>query len=214
MQNILIIGNSPDKIQKYIYDISQKYKITKQQTYTFGQNAPLLIEEFRDILKLSQHYFTVPTAFVIHNFNLFSSVLQNTFLKTLEEHQTNLIFILVASKSANILPTIKSRCLIKTINTKLDKPTSQDFNLIQQQINSLIENPRKLISKDLKLFKNKKEKVLEWLDLFIRYGYFNLKSYKNKPWLSKKLKKAIRYYHLIETNNLDPEITLDNIFFG
>lgn len=54
--------------------------------------------------------------FVIHDCESMLDVAQNAFLKTLEEPPQGVFFLLLAKNTASILETIKSRCLILSVN--------------------------------------------------------------------------------------------------
>ena len=68
------------------------------------------IEDTRNLKKLTKFSFTEKTAIVIYNIDEATNEALNAFLKNLEEPNSNLIYILTAKNSKNVLPTIVSRC--------------------------------------------------------------------------------------------------------
>lgn len=65
------------------------------------------VRELTSFLKLS---VSQPTGIIIADFDNATKEAQSAFLKSLEEPQPNLVFILTCTKTANLLPTILSRC--------------------------------------------------------------------------------------------------------
>lgn len=72
---------------------------------------------------------------IVYNIDKVSKQIQNTFLKELEEPNSNIYIFLTTSKLENVLDTIKSRCLInldsfnKNVNYDFDK-----FNSYKKQL--------------------------------------------------------------------------------
>src|SRR3989339_931761 len=215
MQNLLVISSDLNRFEQFLSDYAKKQRLKPANIYQFGLDQPLSVEEFRQILKLEERHFVNPTLFVLHRFHQTSGIIQNTFLKTLEEHQTNLGFMLVAGNQGLILPTIKSRCDIVTLRLPETKPLTPDYQQMEQTVSQLREQPGCLLSNLIKLgLKDKKEKALVWLDLFLKYGYFQLASASDPLWLGRCLKQALINRNLIEINNLEPELALDQVFLS
>ncbi|HSX49029.1 MAG TPA: hypothetical protein VLE44_02110 [Candidatus Saccharimonadales bacterium] len=98
-------------------DISKKVKELQAKPIEFVLSK---IEDVRELFKFTKLKLTEKTAILVKNFSKTSEEAQNAFLKSLEEPQTNLYYILTASEEDGILPTIMSRCEViygKLINT-------------------------------------------------------------------------------------------------
>lgn len=78
------------------------------------------IGELKSFTKIKQDQ---KTAIVISNIHEASEETQNAFLKSLEEPQENLMYILTTNNLNNILPTIISRCIVieSHINQEVSK---------------------------------------------------------------------------------------------
>ena len=215
MQNLLVISTDFHAFEQFLADYLKKKQLNQSSVYQFGLEQPLSVEEFRQILKLEKRHFDQPTLFILHRFHQASIIIQNTFLKTLEEHQSNLDFMLVASNQGMILPTIKSRCHLITLRQISQQSQTPEYQQLEQVIKQLQQQPNLLLSSLIKLgLKDKKEKALTWLDLFLQYGYFQLSNSPHSAWLGHSLKLALINRQLIETNNLEPELALDQVFLS
>lgn len=215
MHNLLLISSNQSQIDQYLVNFSQENQIKADAIYRFGQEKPLSVEEFRQILKLPTHHFNQLSLFVLYNFDQYSSIIQNTFLKTLEEHQPNLSFVLIVKNLGSVLPTVISRCQKKILIAEPEKIAPTEQQELESLINKLASQPLLLASSQIKLgLKDKKNQVINWLDRFLHYGYFQLAKNKQRLWLSQRLKSALIVRSLIDTNNLDPELALDQVFLS
>lgn len=78
----------------------------------FPQGAKLLVDDSKKIVEESftKPIFADKKIFIIQNVDLSTDEAQNKLLKSLEEPQNNVYYILTTSNSDKVLPTIKSRC--------------------------------------------------------------------------------------------------------
>lgn len=83
------------------------------------------IDSSRMVVALSRQT-TLKKFFVINDFHKFTKESQNTLLKTLEDIQSNNIFIFITYSFYSILPTIRSRCLTLRFNL-VTKEEMDDF---------------------------------------------------------------------------------------
>lgn len=108
-----------------VTDLSDLAKLIKEHD---AIELPFTLKKIADITELKS--FTKikqdqKTAIVIREFHEASEEAQNAFLKSLEEPQVNLMYILTTNNLNNILPTIISRCVVieSHKNQKIDKET-------------------------------------------------------------------------------------------
>jgi len=217
MPNLLVIAKDEKLIASFLEELFAKQKVNQKNTYFFGKEQNLTVEEFRHILNLGSRSFSVPTAFILCYFDRTSPIIQNTFLKSLENPPKNLFYILTATRRAGILPTVVSRCEVKLLFANKAQAKDKNFETLKKCLEQLYQNSQTPFSSLLKLKpKDKKRQALAWINLFLDYGYFNLARLKNKKqfWLKKRLKNALTIRQLIEVNNLEPEIALDQIFLS
>lgn len=117
MHSFLIVGKGGIEVE--IENLKKKLMV---------KILPFEIKKIADIKTLSGFTkLVVPekTAIVIYDIDKASEEAQNAFLKSLEEPQENLVYILTATKMSDCLPTITSRCQIIEIKEKVDF----DFNI-------------------------------------------------------------------------------------
>lgn len=216
MNNYIIISKTDAALKNKLKIMLAKENISKENVLEIiPQENGLLAEQIRRIISISAHNFPIKTAFVIWGFDSAKEELQNMLLKTLEEHQSNLYFFLGAYSTANILPTIISRCQIITAYSAPIKPMGLQKQNLDKLINKAEKGPL-LLSAELKTFSTLKKQQLELFLLdFITYGYYELLEnipVKKKVWLAKKLKHALQINRLIQKNYLDPELAADQLF--
>jgi len=77
------------------------------------------VDDTKELKKLVKFSYSEKTAIVINDIDKATKEASNAFLKSLEEPNKNIIYILTASNLQNVLPTIISRCEI--IQQKLIK---------------------------------------------------------------------------------------------
>jgi len=216
MQNWLLVGNDKEVVERELLLLIASLNIVIPNIYRFNSTPEEFnIEVFREMLKLTQRHFDQPTAFVVENFETFSEIMQNTFLKTLEEHQGNLCFLLVTRKQTKVLPTVRSRCRIINLKSQTPVLNPADEELFNGIMKKLTADPQHLVSFEAGLgIKNKKEKALAFLEKFLLYAHATLPHSQNKITLARYARRALELRDLVENNNLDPEMAIDQVFLS
>lgn len=214
MFNLLLITNDQNQADRYLETYCKKQQIKNPNVFRFGEDpANLSIELFRDIIRITERHFPERSMLVINNFQSTTPIMQNTFLKTLEEHQEELIFCLVASSTASVLPTIISRCQVVELRQQQSKLNQSEIEAMTILLKKLEINPGLIVTNELRYTpKTKKETLLTFLNQFISYGQLKLANSDNPHWLAARLKRALTAKTAIEINNLDPELALDHVF--
>ncbi len=92
--------------------------IEPKKRYTLDDLNPVF-EKISWALDHNEHRF-----FIIHKADLLSASCANSLLKIVEEPPLGYHFIFLAERLLSVLPTIRSRSAIKTIQSKTDTPTS------------------------------------------------------------------------------------------
>lgn len=106
MHAYLIIGDNPENTEKIIKKLSTDKNLV-QREFPFEK-----INDVRNLIKYLNLKITKPTAIILKNIHLSTHEAQSAFLKSLEEPQENLIYILTSDNLNLILPTIVSRSKI------------------------------------------------------------------------------------------------------
>lgn len=142
MHSYLLIGENNKKLEVKI-DIITGILHSKRVDFTLEK-----INEARSLISYARLSLNKPTTVVIKKIDKASNAALNSFLKTLEEPQRNLSFILTASSIQKLLPTIISRCQIirlvssKEIDRKMFKKASKFYGLKESERLQFINNIR------------------------------------------------------------------------
>ncbi|OGH13985.1 MAG: hypothetical protein A3H50_02145 [Candidatus Levybacteria bacterium RIFCSPLOWO2_02_FULL_37_10] len=144
---------------------------------------------------------------------------QNCLLKVLEEPPNNTIIILVVENSAQVLPTILSRCKVIEIESKREKFSEKEK---EQVIDILSSLPGSGIGKRLKLaqdFGKNREEAMAWLEkmiIILRKNIIDEISKRNnlKSDKIKILKTMQDTYTIIKTTNINQRFALENLFLN
>lgn len=111
MHAYLITGGNSEERLAYSKKLAQKLK-AKILEFPLAK-----IENARRLKFFTSLKITSPTAIYIDSIDLATEEALNAFLKSLEEPQENLYYIMTVQSLGAVLPTIVSRCeVIKTIN--------------------------------------------------------------------------------------------------
>lgn len=129
---ILETTNEKDR-QNFIDEFVEEQKIKPYNCFRYEpETKELSIKQIREIILETAFHSSEPRLFHILQFDSASAEAQNAFLKTLEEHQSNLHFILSVEQANNLLPTIRSRSrLVKLSAQKIDDLSITLQNLIR-----------------------------------------------------------------------------------
>lgn len=213
MENYLLVSTSLPETEAYLLELQNNHRISPNQILRFNNaESPLTVETFRDVIKLTTHHFDQKTLIVVDNFQNISEVIQNTFLKTLEEHQENVGYVLITTNASAALPTIRSRCQIISLKGSHPNLSEEDKQELETLLNKLKQNPSLLVSSQISLgLKNKKDKAVDFLDKLIVFGRNEIMR-KPDRLLARWLKRALNARVAIKNNNLDPELALDQVF--
>ena len=153
------------------------------------------IDDIKNIKKEAKIFNPQTRIYFLENFHLSSIPAQNSFLKLLEEPPSNVQFVLTTDNKNSLLPTIISRVKI----VRLQEEEIQD-------VEKFIFDETKI---SLSLFKitdkESAKKILEQLVMFFRE---KLVSDKKATLI---LKEILKLNRLLENNNLNPQLTIDQV---
>lgn len=204
---LIIISKEKKSFSTYLNNFIIKNKIPKNLIFTVQPlKEEISIKQIKEIKKFIDFKTQTKKLFVFYSFNKATVESQNAFLKTLEEKSINNIFILSASSTNQILPTIISRAKIIYLDkTKKEKQKDEMIDL-----KSFI-----LKKKDFNFFTNKLfiAKTKEEAKKIISSLIYQLQELQRKEIgvnLSFLIKKGIELLNLLENNNLSPQLTVDN----
>ncbi len=188
---LLIISNDGKLINNYIDKLKQNALFFE----VIPSTKEYSIEDIKGLIKETKVFHPKTRIYFLANFHLSSIPAQNSFLKLLEEPPTNVQFILSTNNKNSLLPTIVSRTkLVKLLNKEI-------LNIETQFITTIIE--------DLNLIKftvTDRESAKNILFQIIMFFRSRLESDKTSPVV---IKKVLRLIGLLESNNLNPQLTID-----
>ena len=202
---ILLVSKDQNKIQTFIKNIQKKEKINDSKVFIIEPlSKHFSIDQIKEIKKTLIYKINEPRLYVLLNFDLATFEAQNAFLKTLEEHDNLITFLLVVSQYYSLLPTLISRS--KVINENFEK--IKNIDEISKELDNLIKNKDlKILGSKFFITKNKKHPI-EIFDYLIYY-------FKNRilldPESTKVLREIISQRYYVEHNNIDPQNAIDHI---
>lgn len=204
MTPIIIVSLDQEKIKKYIEDYTKKNNISANFIFEIKpRGKEISIEQIRDI-KRSVIYSNVKSQlFILFDFDRASYEAQNAFLKTLEEHQENIHFLLIVKSYFNLAPTVVSRSKIVV----LEKVNRASFDpKFTKKLDEFVKKSNLRILSD-KSFQAKEYDNYSYLfDRFINFFRLRIVSDKNA---SAILKETLYLRMLVENNNLNPQNAVD-----
>lgn len=128
MHAFLLIGQGL-RVKGQSEELAQKLNA---KILEFPLNKIADTRELRKIIKLA---FSEKTAILINSIDEATEEALNAFLKSLEEPQENLYYILTANSLAAVLPTITSRCqVIKVQSTKYKVQSTESEKFLKLPI--------------------------------------------------------------------------------
>jgi len=196
MQPIILVTNEEKQLSKFLEkNFSKEYIIVS----LFPEKTEYSINQIRFIQKEVKYFNPKKRAYIFFEFHRSSKEAQNAFLKLLEEPPINVIFIMVTASLYFLLPTIISRA--KIINLRTEQKANIDKN-IKKTIEKIKKGYLRFIRVD---DRNKAKDII----LSIIYFFKNRLLEDTKSYLI--LKQLLKNLSLLEKNNLNPQITLDNL---
>jgi len=146
--------------------------------------------------------------FVLYDFDKSSPEAQHAFLKTLEEHPSNVTLILTCANQSMILPTIVSRCTVVSLDSELETPDS--YKSVSRALEAY------LTSHDIATIGTKVFDVKTYRDpseFFLSVMLFFQSRLSTDPTSTYILKEALRLNSLVQNNNVSPQQAVDGLLF-
>jgi hypothetical protein len=200
MRGYILIGSVEQKsdfVSKFIND----NKVSSYNTVRFA--SELKISDAREIKKsLSVAALDGANRLIVFESKLTTEA-QNALLKLLEElpEDTSVIF----TRDRELLPTIVSRCsIVKLGDGYLPSVNDEDMEIVLSLLNSR-DTSGKLLAIE-KFFSQEREDPFADLLLSVREAVI-----KEAPNQFELLKKLVKYYPLVSSNNLNPKMTAERL---
>ena len=122
----IIAGGSCEARLTYIQSLVTP---SHELIHLFTTTASLTIKQVHELLSSLGIVARLPRIIWIEEANLLTLPAQNALLKVLEEPPTNTTIYLTCSSAQTLLPTIRSRCHLRTLP---DSPTSTNSPILQE----------------------------------------------------------------------------------
>ncbi|MBU0998183.1 hypothetical protein KJ570_01465 [Patescibacteria group bacterium] len=195
MHSFLIVGSSKKLVENKIDEIIKKYSL-KRINFE-GQK----IEDIRKLNSFISLSLKEKTAIVVENIEKSTNEAVNAFLKSLEEPQDNLYFLLTSKSIHKVLPTIASRCQTVYVSQKRELENTEELE------NMLKMKPLERLSFFDKI--KKREEAIIFLENLIFFLHQKLKENNNFLYpIAKILKVAQETLSRLEKNgNVNIQLT-------
>lgn len=194
MHAYLISGQNIEELDKKIEEI-----LVKLGSKMVGFDLKK-IADVRNLTKFTSLGLSEKTTIVIRDIDKASVDTQNAFLKSLEEPQDNLSYILTANSQESLLPTIVSRCQLVELKSKKTKLEPEAEKTAIDFLNATSGQKLQTISKI-----TKREDALGFVDVLISVLEARLK---NDGSLVFGLEKALETRKRIKANgNVQLQLT-------
>lgn len=206
MVPIILISNSLKQTNSFVKDFVKKNKISGNYVFEIQPlTKEFSIEQIRELKKSIIYNFSDLHLYILFDFDTASVEAQNAFLKTLEEHQQTIQFMMVVKNPHKLADTVLSRS--KVINlTKTNEflPNGELGSALEQFLNSL----------DLKILSHSKLQVKQVgnpSDLFRDLTLFFKQRLSVDPESTKILREILSTSYLVENNHVDPQAGIDHV---
>lgn len=206
---IILISSHSDKQEEYIKKLITEEKISPYYVYRITPvKTELSIEQIRDVRKMIAESTGKIRLFIFEAFDTASSEAQNALLKSLEETTEHNMYILVVKQLEAVISTIQSRSKIIVLDNPAEKTGETD-----SEIQIFLEEIK--VSKDYSFLGNKLIRDLNktesriFLEKLLRVIKKDFSSGDEKSYLVSR--KLMNLNSLLESNNLNPILTVDNL---
>lgn len=203
---IILISDSLKQTNFFIKDFVKKNKISVNYVFEVQPlTKEFSIEQIRELKKSIIYNFSDLHLYILFDFDTSSFEAQNAFLKTLEEHQQTIQFVMVVRNPHKLTDTILSRSKVLNL-TKTNEflPDKELSSTLEQFLNSL----------DLKILSHSKlqiKKAGKPSDLFRDFVLFFRQRLTVDPETTKILREILSTGYLVENNHVDPQAGIDHI---
>ncbi len=205
MMPIVLVSSSKKATSSFIKKMVDEHKISPYYIYEISPALKeFTIGQIRDIKKNIIYHVSAVQLYILYDFDTASLEAQNAFLKTLEEHQEKIQFVLVVKNSYKLLPTIRSR-------SRLIQLKSSSFSLeedFEKELTSYLK------SLNLKIFVHKKFQTKGMENpstVFLNLIYFFKEKLASDPMSTSVLREILSMKYLVENNHADAQAAVDHI---
>lgn len=203
---LILMSADKEQTEEYIKKLVQTHGILPYYLFRIEKiKNEITIDQIRSVSKQITVSMGTKQLFVVYDFDTASGEAQNAFLKTLEEKNEFNLFVLVVSNPETILPTIRSRSKVIRLDTQKERQADEE---VQRFIENIPKSDGLAFLGDPLVCGVTREKVLE---LFEEFTFiFKKRLEKGSLPAAHIIKKLLSLKQLTQSNNLNPQLTLDN----
>lgn len=207
MTPLIIIGKTKTSLTGYL----KKYlKDNLFPGYLIYEIKPLkqeiIIAQIRQLKKELSLIQTGKRLVIFYNLDNSSLEVQNAMLKTLEEKNEAVQFIILVNNLQKIIPTIQSRSKVINLSQKTELNLNQRYVKILEKVE---QSKQPDFLAEAELDRVTREQSLEFINQLLIY--YRQKLVEDSVKASRIIKQAMILKNLIENNNLNPQLTLDSL---
>jgi len=202
---IILVSDNNKDAEKFLNELIKKNGFLEKDIFKIKpQEEEITIDQIRE-LKKNVKYISNKKVFIIFNFDSTGLEAQNALLKTLEEKTDNNQFVLIVQNPRKIIPTIISRSKLIINRLKNQNKVNKFTDIIK-----FVEKAKNynFLGESL-ILKIDKDASLCFIDELLVYYDEKLKT--DGINCAKILNKIIKVRELIKTNNLNPQLAIDNL---
>lgn len=205
MNNLLLVG-SADTISKYIEEYIEKYKFLSYEIEKYGEI--LKVEDARSIKKSLSYNVRGKRLFIITGEMTTGS--QNALLKSIEEAEDNVFFIIGVDQVDDVLPTILSRCKKINCGEVVLGPVSDSHKTLMELVEEAAASHPDWSCVE-KISEALEGNGLQELLMVLRTALLSNNS--NQLYFS-YCKRLLEVLPLVEKNNVNQKMALESIFLN
>ncbi|OGK45072.1 hypothetical protein A2957_02130 [Candidatus Roizmanbacteria bacterium RIFCSPLOWO2_01_FULL_38_11] len=205
---LLLISSDTEAAEHYVNDLLLREGIKSYEVHRLYKTlSTVTIEQIRGLSNILARS-SYRQAAIIYDFDTAKKEAQNAFLKTLEESSEHHLIILIVSHEHLVLPTIRSRCTIKKIDTFLFHK-DEHFSLFDASQEHLIA----YLTQTTKI---NRERVITIIDNTLHQMHTQIAHDPSQflPNTSDFYKDLITTKRFLVSNNLNPEYSLDHLIIS
>ncbi len=206
---LLLVGNEDAAVQKYIDDFIAVNQLKPPQIFIVKPDKKeLSIGQIRQLKKeiiISQEH----RLYIINSFDTATIEAQNALLKTLEEKNKTIQFILIVENEQKLLSTILSRVKRVVIHSHQSVLSEKVDKQIAKLISEVITGPTTKFLANPDILSLTKADAFKLINNVIYY--FRSLLWKRDEKAISILKKSLELRYLIENNNLNSQLAVDNL---
>ena len=168
-----------------------------------------------DIKELQKKIYLKPLrgewkGLVLKDAQLLTTEAQNALLKLLEEPPNGTLLILIADSLSDLLPTIRSRCSIITLQNKPTIPETEKEEIIRD-VQELLTAPLGTRLKKAEALSKNKETALLWLKKALTVEHERLGDNPDVD-AADRIRALHSGYMVIKASNVPVRLVLENLF--